>query len=49
MDLPPPAKRVSAISPIVSTAIATYAFVTTLVSLATLPGLKDRAGTLDRV
>jgi MFS family permease len=32
-----------------STAIATYAFVTTLVSLATLPGLKDRAGTLDRV
>ncbi|MBI3050393.1 MAG: MHS family MFS transporter [Acidobacteria bacterium] len=32
-----------------STAIATYAFVTTLVSLATLPALKDRAGTLDRV
>ena len=32
-----------------STAIATYAFVTTLVSLATLPRLKDRAGTLDRV
>lgn len=31
-----------------STAIATYAFVTTLVSLATLPVLKDRAGTLDR-
>lgn len=32
-----------------STAIATYAFVATLVSLATLPGLKDRAGALDRV
>ena len=32
-----------------STAIATYAFVTTVVSLATLPLLKDRAGTLDRV
>lgn len=32
-----------------STAIATYACVTTLVSLATLPFLKDRAGSLDRV
>lgn len=32
-----------------STAIATYAFVTTLVSLATLPFLQDRAGDLDRV
>jgi len=32
-----------------STAIATYAFVTTLVSLATLPFLKDQAGSLDRV
>jgi MFS family permease len=32
-----------------STAIATYAFVTTLVSLATLPLLKDQAGALDRV
>jgi MFS family permease len=32
-----------------STAIATYAFITTLVSLATLPFLKDQAGSLDRV
>jgi len=32
-----------------STAIATYAFVATLVSLATLPFLKDQAGTLDKV
>ncbi|MBI2186493.1 MAG: MHS family MFS transporter [Acidobacteria bacterium] len=31
-----------------STAIATYAFTSTLVSLATLPFLKDQAGTLDR-
>jgi MFS family permease len=32
-----------------STAIAAFAFVTTLISLAALPALKDRAGTLDRV
>lgn len=32
-----------------STAIATFAFASTVVSLATLPALSDRAGTLDRV
>ena len=32
-----------------STAIATYACITTLVSLATLPFLKDQAGSLDRL
>ncbi|MGH9253471.1 MAG: MFS transporter [Vicinamibacterales bacterium] len=32
-----------------STAIAAFAFATTLVSLATLPALKHRAGALDRV
>jgi MFS family permease len=31
-----------------STAIATYAFITTLVTLATLPFLRDSAGALDR-